>query len=396
MFVLLQQALIWAQPSANKEILQTEVSISYSKASLYDILNRIQDQYKINFSYSDNLIPLDHTASIDVEKQPLYKVLNTIFSGTAIGYKLVGKQIVLVKTAQEDPNRSNKPNPNVVPGIKGDSAVKTFSQKDKASSIPLEDRTIKNIKEWKRNHDGLKTRNIKHIPTPDSTDASSDTLSNPRENSLTRENNLKKDFLSKKKQINKFSMNFNFTIGSSFRRLTNSNDSKEGNDLIKLRNGERSKLAFNSEIQCSYYLTSFFNISGGVGYMNMGEKGHYKDSVGYTNSYSYFTIPITASYNYHSGDFSLKLGLGLVPSFLSSKGNELQYEKLKKLPQEISDKNNNLAYSLNLEGGYKIKKITLSAGLNYIHFFYSTYTKSAPLQERNYLTGLKAGIQYNF
>jgi hypothetical protein len=374
-------------------LLQTEISFNYSETSLYYILNDIQEKYKINFYYSNNLIPLDYLVSIEVKKQPLGKVLDLIFKGTPIRYKAVGDQIVLIKEIKEDTqtNRSKPPSA----AIKKDTASRTVNKKIPDGTLPSEFKNgnMKNIREWKRSHKNIKPK-IGNKSNKDSTHLQSDTLLNNKQSVVAEKTALKEAWL-KKKGFKNFTLDFHLTLGSSFRKLTS--DNKEGTDIIKKRNIERAKTAFISEIYCSYNFATYFSIRGGLGYMNLGERGNYKDSSGYTNSFSYLTIPIGASYSYRLKDLTFKAGLDLIPSILLGKGNELQYEKIGKLPkQTISNRNTNLAYSLYLEGDYRIKKMIFCLGVNYRQFFYSAYISSSALKETNYLTGIYAGLKYQF
>jgi hypothetical protein len=394
MFLFALQAKTFGQSSSNTPtpLLQTEVSATYSKASLYTILNDIQERYKINFYYSGDLIPLDLMVSVDIKNQPLYKVLNSILKGTSIGYKVVGKQIVLIKSPTQDPQKTNPPSKE---SLKKDTLVKKINPAIAEPSTMPDDKNLRNIKEWKAGSKGRKKIKSNQKINKDSTHAKPDTLSD-QESKTSKKSKLKNEFGLKTARTTKFSIGISLTAGSSFRKLTSGD--KEGNDIIKKRNKERSKIAFISEIQCTYYLTSYLGLNAGLGFMNLGEKGSYKDSSDYSNSYDYFTIPLSGSYHYHTGGFFLKAGLGIVPSILLSKGkHHIQYEKLGKLPKKtISDRHFNTAYSIYAEGGFQIKKIILFAGISYRHFLYSTYSSSSALQEVNYLIGITGGVRYSF
>jgi hypothetical protein len=394
MFLLFHQAKTYGQVSSQNSLLQTEISIKYSEETLYNILNDIQNKYKVNFYYSNNLIPLDYKLSIEVNKQPLYKVLDLLFKGTSIRYKIVDGQIVLIKEVKEIADKPDNSKPGSVVSVKKDSLNKKKENKPLSSS-DINKGNMKNIREWKSSHKTIKTikRNIGNKSNKDSTDTYSDTLSNQDKNLKVDKKPLNINPHLKTKIINHFSIDMNLAVGSSFRRL--SSDNKEGNDVIKKRMNEKHKVAFISEIQCAYFFTNTISVSGGFGYMNLGEKGSYKDSSLYSTSYGYFTIPISGSYQYNLGKFSIKAGMGIIPAILLGKGNELQYDKLPKPPKlVISYRSSNMAYSFNAEAGYQIGKFTIAAGITYRQFFYSAFTKSSGLKEMNYLTAISAGLKY--
>lgn len=80
---------------AQESILETKVTLSVENRSLKDILIIISDSAKVNFSYSEQQIPIEKRVSVSVQNKKLSEVLNEIFFGLNIQYQVVEEQIVL-------------------------------------------------------------------------------------------------------------------------------------------------------------------------------------------------------------------------------------------------------------------------------------------------------------
>jgi hypothetical protein len=408
-------------------VLQIKVSINRPQASLFELLNEIQENYPVNFSYTDDMISLDHKVTVKADSQSLYKILNAIFEKTSIEFQVVGKQIVLAKS--EEPN-SDKP-PGFLSDQPKDSLV-SVSKKTQASS-KIKVKNMRNIKEWeKRNKNQKRIRNsaLRYNYKKTSTDTTanySDTLTNSRQEKPSK-NKFKNFFILKNTKDKKlFSLNFNFIAGPSYRKLIA--NGPEGEEIINQRKQESYKIGFNSEIAFTYYFCRFLNISSGLGILNAGEKGNFvpvpvnnifsgqsntnNENFKYSNNYNFLTVPFAIGFKAGSGNFSLNIMPGLVPSVLlnGGKGN-LEYYNYEyyqkyintnwwmqqdmKVPEKVSYRKYNLAYSFRIEGGYRKGKITITAGLSYLRFLYSVYKNSAPLEEKIFLPGIYLGLKFYF
>jgi hypothetical protein len=387
--------------------LQVKVSFSYSQTSLYNVLNGIEEAYKIHFFYSEDLIPLDQQVSVHVQDQPLSKALQILFRGTTISYKMVGKQIVLVQVKESFSQTAVDTVPSKGPALKEELATKKSDGKNVGNELQMDASTIKTLKKWKRRHGGYGLKHPKRVPKQDSVHVVPDTVGEKKNNSAQTKGLVLTNPIRGRGKLGEFAIDFHFTVGPSFRKL--SSDTKEGKDLIKQRNGEKPKPAFYAELLCAYYFSSSIQFSGGVGYMSMGEKGQYADGQSYAVTLHYMTFPFYATYQYHPNDFFLKTGIGFLPSLTLSQQDGLQYDKLGKKPPppppptaapapspSVSYRPVNLACSLRLEGGYKMNKIALTAGFQYIQYILSAYPSSSTLQEINYLIGFSVGMSYPF
>jgi hypothetical protein len=416
-------------------VLQTKISIYHTKATLYDILNEIEEKYGINFSYANNLISLDATRSINFKEQTLEKVLDEIFKRSTITYKVIGKRVVLIK---ED--LTNNLVTSAAPIVPVD--TNSFRITGKNSNA----KEIKNVRageqntEIKNNIGGfmetgkktskqefsavLKFHKYKFRRTRDSTVTWDSLLL------INKKSGIKKQFYSPvMSKGDRYSLAINFMAGPSLRKLYS--DNPEGKDIINQRGQETHLTGMNAEVILSYHFSSSFSIGQGVGLLKMGEEGslcfkdadsrrrnicrdsgYYYDVYNYSNKFSYLTLPIVAGYNFYWKKFFTRFQAGLKPCVLLSKGKELEYynyayyfnygnssswrQKDMTAPEKIAYREFNLAWAFQAEIGYRLKSISISTGLGYNRFLFSTYKNPAPLKEKRSLPGITLGLKYHF
>jgi hypothetical protein len=435
LFLLLQIKTSAQFVASDTLVLQTKISINLSQASLYEILNEIEERYGINFSYANNLISLDAKKSINFKEQTLEKVLDEIFKRSTITYKVIGKRVVLIKedltnnlvtsaspiihidtnnfrlSSKSTSTQEIKKIPVVKGGARNRNNIKGFKKSGKKTSGD-EFRTV------------LKIGKYKFKRTRDST-LTWDSLI-----LLDAEARAKKHFQFRNiSKEDRYSLAFNFIAGPSLKKLQSNN--QEGKGIISQRGQENPSTGFNSEVIMNYNLTPRISFGQGIGLLVMGEKGslyyqdtdfrrghvcndsvNYYDVYNYSNNFSYLTLPIVTGFSHHWKKFFVRFQGGLKPSFLMGKGKDLEYynyayyfdyenssswrQKNMEAPVKIAYRAFNLAYSFQAELGYKLGKISVSAGLAYNRFLLSTYKDSAPLKEKRYLPGIALSVRYHF
>ena len=100
-FSVLYLLLVYqAQAQENKDILQTLIDIQVKNKSLEEILNKIQNKYKIRFSYNPQSIPTEQKITLNLRKTPLEQVFDTLFKNIPVKYERIGQYIIL--TEDED------------------------------------------------------------------------------------------------------------------------------------------------------------------------------------------------------------------------------------------------------------------------------------------------------
>jgi hypothetical protein len=129
---------------AQSELLETQVSLQYTEVSLERIIRDIRKNYRINFSYVNNLIPLDKKVTINIKNQPLKAALDEIFKDMEVGYQVVGNQIVLKneprKTSQIE-RLEGLTKPSYLPTITGASGVPIYTKERSPDEISYQDTT---------------------------------------------------------------------------------------------------------------------------------------------------------------------------------------------------------------------------------------------------------------
>ena len=80
-------------------VLEGIVSLYYRQVPLERVLEGIHAQYRVNFSYGKDLLPLAQQVSIDVDRVPLREALQTLFRDLPVVFALMGEQVVLKPAA---------------------------------------------------------------------------------------------------------------------------------------------------------------------------------------------------------------------------------------------------------------------------------------------------------
>jgi TonB-linked SusC/RagA family outer membrane protein len=87
----------WAAVSYSQT---TTLSISLKNATVQTVLQQVEDQSEFYFLYSRSLIDVDRTVDVQLKDAKITDVLNTLFRGTDVAYKVDGRQIVLSRKSE--------------------------------------------------------------------------------------------------------------------------------------------------------------------------------------------------------------------------------------------------------------------------------------------------------
>lgn len=74
---------------------KTTLDLSAENRTVEEILTEIQNTTGFVFFYNNNVVDTDRKVSVKVENENIFKVLDKVFEGTSIGYKISDKNIVL-------------------------------------------------------------------------------------------------------------------------------------------------------------------------------------------------------------------------------------------------------------------------------------------------------------
>jgi len=146
LFILMVTVLgSWAAESYAQT---TRLTLKVERSSIEDVLKQIENESEYRFFYN-GIIDVDHQVSVICRDKPVSEVLNTIFEGTDIHYKITGRQISLFPGSAEWPvnavqsgnvkgrvvNSAGEPIPGATVVIKGTSTG-TISDADGNYSLP--------------------------------------------------------------------------------------------------------------------------------------------------------------------------------------------------------------------------------------------------------------------
>lgn len=418
-------------------LLKESVSVSYSNATLADIILDLHKRYKINFSYTEDVASSVPRRSASFHQQPLDRVLYSIFKHTQVRYQVVGNQIVLtrinniterpaadrpdtiadssgvIKSASSQRVVSSKlfTEKNGVPDKPGQlSGKRDISAVNKAGyhKIRLKDKTNKNAGKI-----SIQLRRKKEDSLAGS--------SNNQRDSLIREqvqkSELKKNFSVKAKtskppagsSLGRFSIELNLYGGQSFRALNA--DSREGKSLLERREDEKAKFSCGTTFTLRYELWKRIINYGGFGILNMGQKGTAgRSGREYVHNYTYLNIPMGMGFKI--GDKrSLVIHTAIAPSLLLNREKYIEYHAYGDYrenynrrplgrntppPAPLHYRRFNLDYIIGLHAGQQYKNWNIIAGITCHRFLLSLFEKSAVLNERNYSLGFHAGMTYTF
>ncbi len=75
----------------------SKLNLDYTNVSLKEVLGAIEDQSEYRFAFSSEYLDLDRKVSVRFENEPVTGVLDNIFRGTGIRYKLNDRMVILYK-----------------------------------------------------------------------------------------------------------------------------------------------------------------------------------------------------------------------------------------------------------------------------------------------------------
>jgi hypothetical protein len=84
---------------AQKQLLETRVSLHCVNEPLEAVLSSLQQHYGLEFSYSDDVIPVNAAVSISVAEQPLRLLLDQLAEEYFISYRVLKNRIILSRSS---------------------------------------------------------------------------------------------------------------------------------------------------------------------------------------------------------------------------------------------------------------------------------------------------------
>lgn len=87
--------LLFSQFGFSQSNLDRKISLNIQNKSIRFVINYLQNEYDLRFSFSSDFVALEKKISVSIRKKPLSKALKQIFTKNGIQYKEIGQQIVL-------------------------------------------------------------------------------------------------------------------------------------------------------------------------------------------------------------------------------------------------------------------------------------------------------------
>jgi len=94
-----------------------QISLDFKGEKMITVLQEIQKQSSYNFIYNNTLVDVNQVVNISVSNAPINQVLDRLFSGTSIAYRIIDKQITIFpKEFNETQQQKPASIPRVVSG----------------------------------------------------------------------------------------------------------------------------------------------------------------------------------------------------------------------------------------------------------------------------------------
>lgn len=86
--------------SARSYSQNTKLSMNMQNVSIKQVLSKIEDQTEYRFLYSDSRVNVEKIVDVELTNKPVEDILESIFDGSDIQYKVIGRQILLSNAAE--------------------------------------------------------------------------------------------------------------------------------------------------------------------------------------------------------------------------------------------------------------------------------------------------------
>lgn len=80
---------------AQTSVSEIKITQNFKEVSLEDVINNLSKNYNLNFSFSDDVIPVDEKITINGEGELLKYFLNRLFANLDVDYKILNNRIIL-------------------------------------------------------------------------------------------------------------------------------------------------------------------------------------------------------------------------------------------------------------------------------------------------------------
>jgi hypothetical protein len=96
-FIMALLCLLFSALTTEAQVLSKNITLTVKEATLPQVLQKIQQQYGVRFSYLNNSLPTGRSFSAEVKNKPLAEVLDVLLAQTDIGYLEKNGQVIIKK-----------------------------------------------------------------------------------------------------------------------------------------------------------------------------------------------------------------------------------------------------------------------------------------------------------
>jgi hypothetical protein len=82
-----------------------QISLDFKGEKMITVLQEIQKQSSYNFIYNNTLVDVNQVVTISVSNASISQVLDRLFSGTSIAYRIIDKQITIFPKEFNEPQQ---------------------------------------------------------------------------------------------------------------------------------------------------------------------------------------------------------------------------------------------------------------------------------------------------
>ncbi len=102
---------------------ETTLSISTSHKTVADVLDAIEQQSEFHFFYNNKLVDINKKVSLNVKEKDVFTILNQLFAGSDISYKVIDKDIILTVAETKKAAQDSRDISGVVTDYRGEPVI---------------------------------------------------------------------------------------------------------------------------------------------------------------------------------------------------------------------------------------------------------------------------------
>ena len=92
---------------------ETKISLTMEKVTIRQVILQVKQQSDYFFIFTDEAsADLDKIVNFSVKKKEITEILESLFKGTSLSYRIVGRQVIITKKESETGKTAQPPNPN--------------------------------------------------------------------------------------------------------------------------------------------------------------------------------------------------------------------------------------------------------------------------------------------